>query len=359
MRRDAHGDQEIAGRMAGRGLALPLQPDLLAGGNAGGNLDIELLAGRQPDALLDALDRLFQRHRHGDGKIEIERDAAGIEFEGGAARAGTLPPPCGAAEHAVEDILETAAATTAGAEGVGLEAAGAGATARVAAAGKALKARLALGVDLAAIELLALVLVAEDLVGRVQLGKARLGFRIVLVGVGVMLLGELAIGALDRRSAGAPRHPQDLIGVAHPSRLLFATGYPGSAPPPRLQSVNFPAALAGLAGGALQPALVSTVDIARQEIPAGAPLRGIGLGQRGHRAPRAGFGVLPRLAGILGPLGQHVGSGIAGEGEIAFGRGRPAGARRPADRPRDVAVVQPGKGAVGPRHAAAAGADAD
>src|SRR5258707_1594694 len=35
-----------------------------------------------------------------------------------------------------------------------------------------------------------------------------------------MLLGELAIGALDRRSAGAPRHPQDLIGVAHPSRLL-------------------------------------------------------------------------------------------------------------------------------------------
>src|ERR1700722_18093356 len=220
MRRDAHGDQEIAGRMAGRGLALPLQPDLLAGGNAGGNLDIELLAGRQPDALLDALDRLFQRHRHGDGKIEIERDAAGIEFEGGAARAGTLPPPCGAAEHAVEDILETAAATTAGAEGVGLEAAGAGATARVAAAGKALKARLALGVDLAAIELLALVLVAEDLVGRVQLGKARLGFRIVLVGVGVMFLGELAIGALDRRSAGAPRHPQDLIGVAHPSRLL-------------------------------------------------------------------------------------------------------------------------------------------
>ena len=38
--------------MAGRGLALPLQPDLLAGGDAGGNLDVELLAGRQPDALL-------------------------------------------------------------------------------------------------------------------------------------------------------------------------------------------------------------------------------------------------------------------------------------------------------------------
>ena len=85
---------------------------------------------------------------------------------------------------------------------------------------KALEARLAVGVDLAAVELLALVLVADDLVGRVDFGKARSGLRIVLVAVGVMLLGELAIGALDRRSAGAPRHPQDLIGVAHTSRLL-------------------------------------------------------------------------------------------------------------------------------------------
>src|SRR5260370_10431204 len=94
-----------------------------------------------------------------------------------------------------------------------------GAAARVA-AGKALEARLALGVDFAAVELLALGLVADDLVGRVELGKTLRGLRIVLVAVGVMLLGELAIGALDRRSAGAPLHPQDLIGVAHPSRLL-------------------------------------------------------------------------------------------------------------------------------------------
>ena len=89
------------------------------------------------------------------------------------------------------------------------------------AAGKALEARLALGVDFAAVELLALVLVADDLVGRIDLGKPRRGFRIVLVVVGVMLLGKLAIGALDRRRAGAPRHPQDLIGVAHPSGLLY------------------------------------------------------------------------------------------------------------------------------------------
>src|SRR6202048_75453 len=126
----------------------------------------------------------------------------------------------------MENVLKMAAPKIpAAAESVGLEAASAGAPARIAAARKtatrkALEPWLALGIDLAAIELLALVLVADDLVGRVQLGKARRRFRIVLVGIGVMLLGELSIGALDRRSAGAPRHPQDLIGVAHPSRLL-------------------------------------------------------------------------------------------------------------------------------------------
>ena len=147
-----------------------------------------------------------------------------------------------------------------------------------------------------------------------------------------MLLGELAIGALDRRSAGAPRHPQDLIGVAHPSRLLqgnqnlagldarsafiwglrgiFATGIctAGSARRarlallPRLQGMNFPPALAGLAGRPLQPAFRAAIDIARQKIPAGAPFRGIGLGQRRHRAARAGLGVFPGWLESLSPL---------------------------------------------------------
>src|SRR5664279_3202914 len=226
MWRDADRDQEIAGGMAGRGLALSLKPDLLTGGNACGNPDIEFLAGRQPDTLFRALDRFFQRHRHGNAEIEIERDPARIELEG-IARAGPRTAHAAAAEHAVEDVLEAATAKAArtgaaGAEGAGFKSAAGGGPARPRiATGKTLEARLALGVDFAAIELLALVLVADDLVGRVQLGKARLGFRIVLVGIGVMLLGKLAIGALDRRSAGAPRHPQDLIGVAHPSRLLL------------------------------------------------------------------------------------------------------------------------------------------
>src|SRR4029077_16839185 len=88
--------------------------------------------------------------------------------------------------------------------------------------------------DFAPVELLALVLVANDLIGRVDLGKARGSLRIVLVGVGMMLLGELAVGTLDRRSAGAPLHPQDLIGVAHPSRLLHGKSVlrlKGDSPP--------------------------------------------------------------------------------------------------------------------------------
>jgi hypothetical protein len=36
----------------------------------------------------------------------------------------------------------------------------------------------------------------------------------------MVLLGELAIRALDRRSRGTPLHPQDLIGVAHSFGLL-------------------------------------------------------------------------------------------------------------------------------------------
>src|ERR1700676_201726 len=238
--------------MARRGFALPLQPDLLTGGDAGRNLDIEFLPGRQPDAPLRAVDRLFQRHRHGDGKVEGERAAAGLELEGVAGCAPRAAPRR-TAEHAVQDVLETAAAKAAGtgtaaAEGVARKAALAGTRARVtageAAAREALEARLALRGDFAAIELLALVLVADDLVGRVQFGKARRGFRIVLVGIGVMLLGKLAIGALDRRSAGTPRHPQDLIGVAHPSRLLKENLIEFRAVrPPRLSSGVFVAFL--------------------------------------------------------------------------------------------------------------------
>jgi len=66
------------------------------------------------------------------------------------------------------------------------------------AARETLESRFALGVDFAAVELLALLIVADDLVGRIKFRKSGRRLRIVLVGVGVILLGKLAIGALDR-----------------------------------------------------------------------------------------------------------------------------------------------------------------
>src|SRR6185437_6458506 len=221
MRGNVHGDQKIARRVALHSLTLPAQSDLLALGDPGGDLDVERLTGRQPDALLASPDSLLQRHRHGDVDVQVEPDAAGLELErarppGSAARAAA-----GIGEHAVEDVLEPAATHAArsatGAERIALETTG---TTGAAATGKAGETRLALGVDLAAVELLALVLVAEDFIGGVDFGEALGRLRIVLVAVRVVFLGELAIGALDRRSIGTPRHPQDLIGVAHPSRLL-------------------------------------------------------------------------------------------------------------------------------------------
>src|SRR6185437_2746214 len=224
MRGNVHGDQKIARRVALHSLTLPAQSDLLALGDPGGDLDVELLTGRQPDALLASPDSLLQRHRHGDVDVQVEPDAAGLELErarppGSAARAAA-----GIGEHAVEDVLEPAATHAArsatGAERIALETTGTTGTAARTATGKAGEARLALGVDLAAVELLALVLVAEDFIGGVDFSEALGRLRIILVAVRVMFLGELAIGALDRRSIGAPRHPQDLIGVAHPSCLL-------------------------------------------------------------------------------------------------------------------------------------------
>src|ERR1700678_4235649 len=155
MRRDADRDQQIAGGVARRRFALSLEPDLLAGGNACGNPDIEFLAGRQPHALFRAPDRFLQRHRHGDAEIEIERDAARIEFKG-AARAGPRAARAGAAEHAVEDVLEPAAAKAArtgapGAEGAGFKPAAGGPARPRVATGKTLETGLALGVDFPAL----------------------------------------------------------------------------------------------------------------------------------------------------------------------------------------------------------------
>src|SRR5262249_35825380 len=80
---------------------------------------------------------------------------------------------------------------------------------------KSLETRLALGIDLAAVERLALVRLAQNFVRGIELGEAVRRLRVVLVGIRMQLLGELAVGALDLRRARVARHTQDVIGVAH------------------------------------------------------------------------------------------------------------------------------------------------
>src|SRR5262249_3380786 len=96
---------------------------------------------------------------------------------------------------------------------------------------EAAEARLALGIDLTAVEGLSLLGVADDLVGGVDLGEAGCRLGVVLVGVRVVLLGELAERALDVRRARALGHAQDLIGVAHPQSLRkYSSRYSGIVP---------------------------------------------------------------------------------------------------------------------------------
>ena len=245
------GDQHVAGAgLAGHALAL--EPDLLALGDAGRNLDVDVLAGRQPQALGDALGRFRQRDRQGGVHVGADAEIFLLEMSirrrarprpaapKASLRMSSKPPKlplAAAARAATAAPRRPGEALRAEIEAfeihVGAEA---GARARPAAtAAKALEARLAFGIDLAAIERLALVLVVEELMRGIQLGKARRRLGIVLVGVGMQLLGEPPIGALDVARARLAIDAQDFIGITHPRRTpnkLF-----GPAPPAQVPSM--------------------------------------------------------------------------------------------------------------------------
>ncbi len=202
-----------------------------------GNLDVDVLAVRQMQALRRPVGGIRQRHRHFGLHIGADAEIFRLEVRSGSGAAASA-----AAESFLQDVLEatkspaTTGSGTAAPRGPGetlrteVEAfeigirpeTSAGTRARPwAAAGKTLKARLALGVDLAAIERFALVFVGEEFVGGVQLGKARRRFRIVFVGVGMQFFRKLTIGAFDVARARLPIDAQDLIGITHPCRTPF------------------------------------------------------------------------------------------------------------------------------------------
>src|SRR5579862_2131109 len=228
MRRDRDGDQQIAG-LAGRACeALALEPHLLALIDPGGNLDLDLLAGRQLHPLLGTLGGFRERDRKRGGQVTARgRDVVLIKTE----IAGAAPGAAAAAEHVFQNVLEAGKAPAAGIasgpaqtlrperEGLertlGTETAGRAGTAPLAKTLEALETRLAFGIDLAAVEGLALVGIAQDFMGGIDLGKARGGLGIMLVGVRMQLLGKPPEGSLDLRGARALGYPKHLIGVAH------------------------------------------------------------------------------------------------------------------------------------------------
>src|SRR5262249_14460020 len=169
---DRDGDHRVAGASARTGISLTLEPDLLTLGEAGRHLHLDLLAGRQPHALLGARGGLGERDRQGGrgGAALFAREIVLLEME---ATATTRPPAAAGrrtGDHGPEDVLESAEATTAGAAtrtakpvrtiGEALESALPEGTARPAASGaeafEALETWLAFGVDFAVVEGLAL-----------------------------------------------------------------------------------------------------------------------------------------------------------------------------------------------------------
>ena len=82
-----------------------------------------------------------------------------------------------------------------------------------------------LGIDLAAVVLRAPVLVGEQIIGAGHLGELLRRLGIVCVAIGVQLLGELAIGALDRLFVCALRYAQYGIWIGHYGPCLFASLY--------------------------------------------------------------------------------------------------------------------------------------
>src|SRR5579883_1974223 len=72
----------------------------------------------------------------------------------------------------------------------------------------------AAGVDLAAVEAGALVLVRQQIIGRRDLLEARLGLFVAGVEIGMMPLGELAIGGADLLLARILGDAEHLVGVS-------------------------------------------------------------------------------------------------------------------------------------------------
>src|SRR5581483_307434 len=87
-----------------------------------------------------------------------------------------------------------------------------------------------------------------------------------------------------------------------------------------LETADFPAAFGLFAGGAFEPGFGFALDVARQEIAAGAAVLDIGRGDRGDGAARAAPGIFPRQARVLLVAPEDLARGDAGISEVVVRR---------------------------------------
>ena len=218
MRGDAHRHQRVA-RLAAHdaGLALAFQADLLAILHARRHANFQRAAARQRDARACAPRRLLQRNRHRCVHIGAVGGLARARAAGLARRATGIGEQLGKNVGGVEALR--AAAAAAHVEFEILEARRAASRTRPF---EPVEFRLAVGVDLAAVEGGALLVVAEQIVGLGRLVEALLGARILGL-VGVVGLGQLAVGLFDVVDACRLGQAQYLIWIAHMESPVWQT----------------------------------------------------------------------------------------------------------------------------------------
>src|ERR1700757_2805357 len=115
MRRDVDGDQRITSSPAGTRPALTLQADLLAAGDPGRDLDLDIFACGKVDAGLGALRRVGKRDRQRCMQVlpRAGRCLKILCLELRAETARTAAATC--AKHSPQEIFKARAADTAAA----------------------------------------------------------------------------------------------------------------------------------------------------------------------------------------------------------------------------------------------------
>jgi len=189
-----------------------------------GELEVDGLAIGEGNALVAPGGSLGEGHREPvlDIRAALGRGRRGLATKA-APRTGLLLRVLASAEQTLEQVAKIDFVSAVAAEIAAISRPAAGASAISAAApvtGPSAHARkgiggIAVSVDLAPVILRALGLVRQQIIGARHFGEFLRRVGLVLVAIGMQLLGELAIGALDVGLGGRAGYAEQGIKIAH------------------------------------------------------------------------------------------------------------------------------------------------